>query len=119
MIAATFALEQVRRLGQLDFYPKKDDAAIKELVKAAMTADTELILIKTVDCFVFDGGDCPKPADIFRTIARMSEKTYTLAPTKCELCGDSGFMQMRVEVGGRVYEGATPCNCRASQKATA
>lgn len=119
MTDKTFALEQVRRLGQLDFYPKHDDAAIKELVKAAMSAETETLLVKAIDCFIFDGGESPKPADIFRTIARMSETSYQLGPTKCDLCGDSGFMPMRVQIGDRVYEGATPCTCRAAQRATA
>lgn len=131
MISTKFALEQIRRMAQLDFYPRGDDVAVLELVTAAAaTAKTEALLKSAVDEFVKYSAACPKPAELTRMIFQKGEAEYQTRPTVCNQCGDSGFItvrgkysgpnqSLRERYGDQEFEAAAPCPCRSAQKATA
>lgn len=88
MIPATEATKQVQRLAGLDFFPRSDPAALKELRVAAEAAYTPEILTAVVDDWLASERECPKPADIRRMIwARQSPPE----PRKdCPDCGGTG-----------------------------
>jgi hypothetical protein len=94
MITEQFAIEQVRRLGGLNFFPRDNPAAFEELVKAAMTAETEEACRKGFDTILFDSDDCPKPADIIRVMGIENEKINEHRPLKKKhsLCGGTGYV---------------------------
>ncbi len=93
MISEKYASEQIRRLGQMDFFPKGDKVGIAELVSAAMTAETQLACIKAIDDFVFNETQCPKAADIRRSIANRNEQIERQdRMPKCPDCNGTRFI---------------------------
>lgn len=97
MIDITFATEQIRRLGGLNYFPREYPAALEELIQVAMTAETEEACRKAFDSILYDSDDCPKPSDIRRVIAVENEKareiarTERTAPKTCPLCNGYGI----------------------------
>jgi hypothetical protein len=90
------AEEQIRRLGGTNNYPIHMPEAWGELVKAALTANTETALRKAIDSLLYDSDDCPKPADLYRVIAvendRINESTLRPPKPKCSKCGGLQFI---------------------------
>lgn len=109
MIDITFATEQVRRLGGLNYFPREYPEALEELISVAMTAESENACRKAFDSILYDSDDCPKPADLRRVIAVENEKareiakTERLAPRICPLCRGQGF-KVRVYLITRTTE---------------
>jgi hypothetical protein len=67
-----FALRQVRRMAQLATYPKDEEYALAELVKAAMSAaDTQEQLQTTIDKIMLTEWECPVPSRL-RTMIECS-----------------------------------------------
>jgi hypothetical protein len=94
MISEEFAKEQVRRMGGLNYLPRDNEAALAELIKAAMNAETEFACRRAFDSILHDSDDCPKPADLIRVINVENESVQELRPAvkKCPNCGGTSFV---------------------------
>lgn len=103
MVTKEFALEQVNRLWQLNYYPRDPEQtqALNELVTAARGADSNQTLETAIASILYDAEDCPKPADIRRVVHSENERARELEASRrkeseqnrgrCEFCGGTGW----------------------------
>ncbi len=89
MIDSTTASKQIQRLCGLDFFPKNEPAALKELRLAAESAATPAILVSVVDSWLREQTQCPKPAELRRIIWGRQE--LPKPDEKCE-CSGTGML---------------------------
>jgi hypothetical protein len=120
MISIKFAEAQISRLEQLDFFPTDNKAAIKDLINAAMIAETETACATAIDAIVSEARECPKPADIRRLI--IVTQTPRPNPSEgCPFCYGTGFRTVERDVSGGHrwredrYSFVEPCSCRNSK----
>lgn len=102
MISEQFAIDQVRRLQCLRFFPG-DPLAIKELVVALREgASEESTASSVLDDFLASSRECPVPADIRRAIFARQEKAWEQeqpeqpVPSKskyCSTCKGNGMVK--------------------------
>jgi hypothetical protein len=112
MISIKFAKEQISRLEQLDFFPTDNKAAIKDLINAAMTAETETACAMAIDAIVSEARECPKPADIRHLIVSQAPARPNLSKG-CPFCYGTGFKTVKRTVKTNRYSFAEPCSCRS------
>jgi hypothetical protein len=91
-----FVFAQVRRLGQLK-NPPKGEEVLQDYATALFKADTNDIILETIDDFVFQAHDCPKIADLLSVIyrkneARREESSTHTPSTGCKLCSYTGWI---------------------------
>lgn len=126
MISREFCRAQIVRLYQLRGYPKLSGegsnenevgAALKELLDALQTSESEESAKSAVEWFVHNSRECPVPSDIRRAVSpaiRLQE--YIVVPTKCSDCGDTGYKRVVKTVQDNRYEFAVPCSHTGEQK---
>jgi hypothetical protein len=91
MTDGKFAAKQIKRLAVLKWFPKGE--AVKELLRALMAADTDIIAVAVINDIVDYAEECPTPAAIRRRCWELNEKRSKLTK-ECRLCG--GFGQVTV-----------------------
>lgn len=90
MIEMETAARQIDRLTGMNFYPP-NAAAVKELVLAVMSAETDSIAFAAISCCVERMDRCPMPAEIRRIVWEMNEQ-LPKAARNCQLCGGTTFI---------------------------
>ncbi len=91
MIDSTTASKQLERLSGLDFYPRNDKPALKELRLAAESANSPQILAAVVDEWLAEHADCPKPVHLRRAIWARQEPE-PMASLDCPDCHGDGVV---------------------------
>lgn len=91
MIPEKEAAEQLARLSILNWFPKKDREAQRQLRLAAEHAHTESVLAAVVTDWLASQTDCPKPADLRRLIYEKQGDADS-RKAKCKLCMGSCFV---------------------------
>ena len=103
MVTPEFASEQVVRLAGLNYYPREDGyaAALRELVEAARSADSEQVLETAITAILYDSEDCPKPVDIRRMVHSENQRARELEASQrkeqersrgvCDFCHGTGW----------------------------
>jgi hypothetical protein len=101
----------LERLGGLQFFPRNNPEAMKDLGKALMSADNVVIAVSVVDDWIKNYRQAPTPADLYRLIAAGNEKVESVKgrmTPECTICDGTG--QEIVWCNG--YSGARTCVCR-------
>ena len=112
MVDEKFASAQIKRLTGLSFFPTEKEA-VRELLMALPIAPTEKIAKSTVDYFLATVTECPKPAQIRERAQPPEEEGYQApGPTRCNACGDTGFVRQVITRNGQEYDFAAPCGCK-------
>ncbi len=112
MCSEKFAKTQIRRLSQLDGFPR-DTVAIDELIAALCKARSEeqaTGIVSDIISTAVVGSKCPYPADISRMIYdRRPQAEAAKAVVNCSECDDSGLS----DSGGEWFF----CSCAAGARA--
>lgn len=111
MIDRKIAQTQIDRLAGLDWFPKDNPAAIKDLRQALEASATDVIAMAVVSDWVESNREAPKPADLRRLIWAENEKRESdqFRRTKsCPICDGTG---QEIIVRGD-FTGARTCKCR-------
>lgn len=92
MIDLEYAKKQVMRLAELNSFPIAVEG-ITELTIAAQCADSYEACDRAINEFTQYATDCPKPAELRRTIFTENERyAEHRKKTKCSRCGGIGFI---------------------------
>jgi hypothetical protein len=93
VIERSFAVEQIERLRQLDWFPATP-AGENELIFALMASQSELIAVSAINNWVCYSKECPKPAELRKFIWDENEKIKPAAPAPsrnhCKQCNGTG-----------------------------
>ena len=109
MMSEKFIHEQMNRIASLRSFPDNDQG-YEDLVIAFRGARSEEAVEKFITAWKRSNQFAPTPADIYAASGAPEEITYwkTPEPTRCNICGDTGWKQV---VRGE-YSGVTECECR-------
>lgn len=100
MIEKGYAVKEIRRMIGLSFFPKEAEGQA-ELVKALMTARTEVVATTVINEWLDTQSERPTPADIRRMVgnhhaadeARIAQESRERPVVhRCNLCGDDGIV---------------------------
>ena len=111
MIEKKTMAQLLERLSGLQWFPRDNPAAIKDLGEALRLARTDEIAVLVADYWIKSFSEAPKPADLYGLIKVENEKfesAHQPQSVECAICNGTG--QEIVERSG--YTGARPCVCR-------
>jgi hypothetical protein len=112
-VTDAFAKQQVGRLAGMYRFPDNKPGAVRELVRALMTAQSQEIVTEVIDTILGNATEetpCPMSSTLEKEILRVTRERqgeYLPDPT-CGVCSGEGYLYAAENSG---YTGVSQCSC--------